>query len=112
MDDKPKLWWIRAVHTIIWFVFSGSILAIPVATYLNRLDIALGLTLFVMIEVIVLVANHMRCPLRDVAGRYTQDRSDGFDIFLPGWLAGHTKQIFTPILIASVLWLAWKWFAG
>jgi hypothetical protein len=112
MDGKQKLWWVRAAHTVIWFVFAASILAIPVTTFLGRLYLALGLTLFAMIEVVALVTNHMRCPLRDVAGRYTEDRSDGFDIFLPGWLAGHTKQIFTPILIVSVLWLGWRWFAG
>jgi hypothetical protein len=112
VDRAQKLWWIRAVHTAIWFIFGTSILALPAAIFFNRLDVALGLALFVSIEVVALALNRMRCPLRDVAAHYTSDRSDGFDIFLPGWLAARTKIIFTPILIASVVWLGWRWMTG
>jgi hypothetical protein len=29
----------------------------------------------------------MRCPLTGIAARYTDDRRDNFDIYLPPWLA-------------------------
>ena len=34
-----------------------------------------------------------RCPLTDVAARYTTDRAENFDIHLPLWLAKYNKII-------------------
>jgi hypothetical protein len=34
-------------------------------------------------ETVVLVLNGWRCPFTGVAARYTDDRRDNFDIFLP-----------------------------
>ena len=72
-------------------MFAASILAIPVATALGDLRLGLWLSLFVGVEVIVLLVNGMRCPLTDLAGRYADDRPDGFDILMPRWLAGTTS---------------------
>jgi len=112
VDAGRTLWRIRAAHTAIWFVFAISILALPVVVIADQLRTGLGLTLFIGIEVGALALNKWRCPLRDLAGRYTRDRADGFDIFLPGWLGAKTRRIFTPILVFGVVLLAWRWFAG
>jgi hypothetical protein len=58
----------------------------------------------------VLITNGWRCPLTNVAARYTDDRSDNFDIYLPLWLARNNKVIFgwlfTVVLVfALALWL-------
>ncbi len=49
-----------------------------------------------LVEVAVLAFNGMRCPLTDLAARYTDDRRDNFDIYLPLWLAAiqqaHLRQ--------------------
>ena len=65
----------------------------------------------VLVEVLVLVANRMRCPLTDVAAKFTDDRRDNFDIFLPLWLARHNKRIFgTLFALDLMLTLAlWMW---
>lgn len=108
MKPAAKLQLIRIVHTIVWAVFAGSILAIPVFATLHRFGLAWALIAFVMLEVLVLFANRMRCPLTDVAGRYTEDRRDNFDIYLPLWLARHNKQVFGTLYgvgIACTLWL-------
>jgi hypothetical protein len=47
--------------------------------------------------VLVLIANDESCPLTGVAARYTVDRRDNFDIYLPEWLARHNKLIFGSI---------------
>jgi hypothetical protein len=73
---------------------------------------ALWLSLFVSIEVITLAVNGMRCPLTGFAARYTDDRADNFDIFLPAWLARNNKRIFGSILVAAELFLFWRWLAG
>ncbi len=83
MESDSKLRLIKSLHTFVWAVFAGSILAIPFFAYSRKLSVAWILIGFVLIEVVVLAANRMRCPLTDVAGRYTKDRQDNFDIYLP-----------------------------
>lgn len=93
---------IRFVHTAIWAIFAGSIVAIPVLAHRGNLEIAWGLIGLVFVEVVVLVANGMRCPLTDLAGRHTQDRRDNFDIYLPLWLARYNKEIFGALYVAGI----------
>ncbi|HEY6640968.1 hypothetical protein [Povalibacter sp.] len=107
MEPEAKLRAIKAVHTLVWAVFAGSILAIPVFVLLGKLPIAWGLIGFVFLEVVVLIANRMRCPLTDVAGRYTPERQDNFDIYLPLWLARHNKEIFGGLYVAGIVYTLW-----
>jgi hypothetical protein len=48
----------------------------------------------VFVEVLVLVFNDWHGPLTPVAARFTTDRRDNFDIFLPEWLARYNKEMF------------------
>lgn len=112
VPNARMLWGIKAAHTAIWAVFAASILAIPVATATGDLRLALWLSLLVAVEVVVLLVNGMRCPLTDLAGRYTDERPVGFDIFLPPWLARNNKLIFGSILVAAELFLLGRWLAG
>ncbi len=63
----------------------------------------------VLVEVLVLVVNGMRCPLTGVAARYTADRRDNFDIYLPEWLARHNKTVFGLLYLAGVLFTIARW---
>jgi len=54
----------------------------------------------------VLWLNGWRCPLTDVAARYTDDRRANFDIYLPEWLARYNKQIFGPMYAVGLIVLA------
>ena len=109
MTPDVALRWIRIVHTVVWFVFAASIVLIPLATYLNRWAMAFWLIGFVALEVIVLLVNRMRCPLTDIAGRYTADRRDNFDIYLPLWLARHNKTIFGTLYVVAVFYAVFRW---
>ena len=60
-------------------------------------------------EVAILLVNRMRCPLTGVAARYTDDRADNFDIFLPEWLARHNKLIFGTLFALGEVYLLWRW---
>ncbi len=51
----------------------------------------------------------VRCPLTDVAARYTEDRRDNFDIYLPEFLARHNKLIFGVLYVAGLLVLLVRW---
>jgi hypothetical protein len=95
---------IKMIHTLAWALFAGCILALPVFAWLRRFDVAYLLVGIVMVEVAILVFNRMRCPLTAVAARYTMDRRDNFDIYLPLWLARYNKQIFGTLFVAGVLY--------
>jgi hypothetical protein len=112
MQAETKLRAIKLLHTLVWAVFAGSIVAIPAFAAVGKLKVAWGLIGFVLLEVVVLVANHMRCPLTDVAGRYTAERQDNFDIYLPLWLARHNKQVFGGLYVAGIVYTAWVSVAG
>jgi hypothetical protein len=101
MSKERALLWIKALHTLIWAVFAGSILAIPAVSQFGDLRWAAWLSVAVWAEIAVLAVNGMRCPLTDLAGRYTDQQSDNFDIFLPAWLARHNRLIFGSIFAAA-----------
>jgi hypothetical protein len=98
---------VKVVHTVVWAFFASSIVATPVAALAGRPGLALVLTVVVLGEIAVLAMNHMRCPLTDVAGRYTDDRDDNFDIYLPRWLARNNKRVFGALFVAGELVFAW-----
>ena len=100
---------IKVLHTVVWAVMASAIVAIPVATHAGRLDWAAMLSALVMVEVIVLTLNRMRCPLTGAAARYTTDRRANFDIYLPLWLATWNKQVFGTLYVIGLLSAAVQW---
>jgi hypothetical protein len=50
-----------------------------------------------------------RCPLTDLAARYTVDRRPNFDIYLPNWLAEHNKVVFGLLFIIGELVVVAHW---
>lgn len=109
MQTLSSLRAIKTVHTIVWAFFAGCILAIPVATWRGQLGVALVLIAVVCVEVVVLLANRWRCPLTDVAARYTEQRAANFDIYLPLWLARYNKEIFGSLFGAGILYTLARW---
>jgi hypothetical protein len=110
MNGAARLRAIKLAHTLIWAFFAGCILAIPVAAVAGQFTLAFILCGVVLVEVVILALNRMRCPLTDVAARYTPEREANFDIYLPRWLAAHNKMIFGTLYAAGialtvVLWL-------
>ena len=100
---------IKVVHTLVWALFAGSILAIPVLAAQHKLGIAAALIAFVFLEVLVLFANRMRCPLTDIAARHTTDRHDNFDIYLPIWLARYNKHVFGSLYAGGIVFTLIAW---
>ena len=100
---------VKVVHTLAWAVFAGCILALPFVAWRGQFSIALFLIALVSVEVLVLLANRLRCPLTNVAARYTDDRRPNFDIYLPLWIARYNKQIFGPLFLAGILLTVLMW---
>ena len=100
---------IKVIHTIVWAFFAGSIVAIPVLAWLEDYPAALLFIAIVFVEVVILVINGMRCPLTGVAARYTDDRHDNFDIYLPEWLARHNKVVFGLLYGLGIVFTIARW---
>jgi hypothetical protein len=96
-------------HTITWALFAGCILTIPVYAWRGEFGMAIVLIVIVLVEVLIIVANHWRCPLTNMAARYTDERQDNFDIYLPLWLARYNKQIFGSLFVAGLLYTLVRW---
>ena len=103
---------VKITHTVAWCFFVGCILSIPLAALRMNFKAALLLIGLVTVECAVLGLNRCRCPLTDLASRYTDERADNFDIYLPLWLARYNKQIFGPLFaVVSLFVLVRWWFA-
>lgn len=100
---------IKLTHTVVWVFVAGCIVAIPVAGLEGRLDCAAGLSVIVLVECAVLALNGMRCPLTDLAARYTRERAANFDIYLPEWLARNNKTIFGSLFAVGEILILARW---
>jgi len=100
---------IKLLHTAIWLFFAGCIVAIPFAGARRQFLWAAVLTGLVLLECAVLAVNRGHCPLTGLAGRYTEERADNFDIYLPLWLARRNKAIFGSIFAVGELFVLARW---
>ena len=110
--DARALRTVRLVHTVVWAFFAGCIVAIPIMSWRNEHRAAAWLVAIVFLEVSILAVNRMRCPLTSLAARYTRDRRDNFDIYLPLWLARHNKLLFGGLFAAGELVLLTAWIGN
>lgn len=100
---------VKAIHTFAWAFFASCIFAIPVYAWRGEFGWALILIAVVFVEVLVILFNDWRCPLTAVAARFTEDRRDNFDIYLPLWLARHNKRIFGALFFAGLIFTLARW---
>ena len=107
--EDRRLLVVKVLHTAAWAFFAGCIIAIPIFGWRGELVTASVLCGVVLMEVLVLLFNRWRCPLTPIAARYTSDRRANFDIFLPEWLARYNKEIFGPLYVAGLLYVAFLW---
>jgi hypothetical protein len=100
--NARRLFLIKLLHTLIWAFFVVTIGYVVYAGIVGDTGPTVWLAIaLVSVEGLILLLNHGRCPLTDIGAKYTDDRSDSFDIFLPNWLARHNKLIFTTIFLAA-----------
>lgn len=100
---------VKFAHTLIWALFAGCILVLPFVAWRRNFIAAAVLIAVIFVEVLVLMVNGLRCPLTDVAARYTEDRRDNFDIYLPIGIARYNKLIFGSLFVAGILFTIAMW---
>lgn len=103
---------VKILHTVIWAFFAGSICAIPILSLMQKHHLAIALIGIVAIEVLIVLFNGMSCPLTAVAARYTEDRRDNFDIYLPEWLARHNESLFGLLYFVGIVVTIVRWPPG
>ena len=107
--DNKKLISIKFIHTIIWFIFASAIMYVCYAGAFNKVNRLVWFCIgAVVVEGVVLLMNKGKCPLTPVAGKYTNNRSANFDIFLPEWLAKYNKILFTSIFLVGLCLVLWR----
>jgi hypothetical protein len=109
MKPSSALRTIKLIHTLIWALFAGCILAIPVFSHAGSFLISGVLIGVVTLEVLVIAVNRGSCPLTGVAARFTEDRRDNFDIYLPAWIAKYNKAIFGTLFLIGGLYTLVQW---
>ena len=109
MTDERALALIKAFHTVAWAFFVACILGIYYYSRAGRLLAACVLIGVVMGECAILACNGMKCPLTRIAAKYTDDRRDNFDIYLPLWLARYNKEIFGTLFVGGIVFTLLAW---
>jgi hypothetical protein len=104
MQETTKLFLLKTLHTLIWVFYNVVIFYMLFAAITGRIDkwlwICYGL---VVLEGVILLCFRWTCPLTIVARKYTGDTTDNFDIFLPNWLARHTKMIYSCLVVVIII---------
>jgi hypothetical protein len=108
-DETGMLTAIKVLHTVVWALLAAAIVALPFLAGERAFRWATILSVVVLLEGVVLLANGWRCPMTDLAAKYTADRSPNFDIYMPNWLARHNKTIFTALFIVNEAILLVEW---
>jgi hypothetical protein len=110
MTSPPaRLTAIKLLHTAIWAGMVTCIVGAPVAAMRDRLDWAAALSAPVLIECVILALNRRKCPLTDVAARYTASQAANFDIYLPEPVARYNKIIFGTLFLLGEVIVVWRW---
>ena len=109
VSENTALLAIKVGHTLVWAFFVACIFAIPVLAWRGDVRQASEFIGIVFLEVLVLVLSGGHCPLTPIAARYTDDRRDNFDIYLPEWLARYNRLVFGLLYLAGILFTAVRW---
>lgn len=95
---------IKILHTFIWVVMTCAVCFIGYSVVRMQFQLVFYISLFLIAaESLVIVLNAWKCPLTDVARKYTDETSANFDIYLPEIIAKYNKEIFSAILCCILL---------
>lgn len=111
MIANKKVFAIKLVHSMIFFLMVACLMYVFYCAVVRRYDWLLLVALSaIVIEGIVLLINHGKCPFTDLAKKYGDQKGSVTDIYLPAWYARNTFKIATIVVIIELIWLAWDYF--
>ena len=95
---------IKLIHTIIWAIMVAAILYIVYCGLTNSYNPLLWFSIgLIILEGLTLIIFKWHCPLTLIAKKYTGERQDNFDIYLPIFWARHTKTIFSILFVLGLI---------
>jgi hypothetical protein len=95
---------IKSLHTVIWIIMTSATFYIGYSVIVMTFDLLFYISLFLIVsESVVILINSWRCPLTNIARKYTSEDSPNFDIYLPYTIAKYNKEIFSVILSVILL---------
>ena len=98
---------IKLLHTAIWVGFNVCFVMAVWSGLAGRFDVWFWVPVaLIAAECVMLYFNDWICPLTPIAARYTDDRHDAFDIYLPRWVARHNKAIYSTACVIAALAIA------
>lgn len=109
MGTHRTLTFIKLLHTLIWIFFNVVSFYMVYAVLTDRIDYWLWICYgLIVLEGVVLAMFRLFCPLTVWARKYSDSTAPNFDIYLPEWLAKHSKLIYTSIAGLTTLVLVGK----
>ena len=104
MSDHQSLILIKSLHTLVWVFFNVVLVYLYYAVLMDQIGILfwLGIGAFAL-EFVILLIYGWSCPLTYWARKYSDSDKDNFDIYLPNWLARHTKTIYSTLIIILLI---------
>jgi hypothetical protein len=109
MTPQTKLVWIKLLHTAIWLFFNLVIFYLLYAVVTSKIDKWVWICIaLIAVEGMTLLVFKNVCPVTIAARKYSDSTKDNFDIYLPNWLAKHNKLIYSLIVLAALIILAFR----
>jgi hypothetical protein len=113
MQNNSRLFLLKFIHTVIWVFYNIVIFYMLFAVLSGKLDARLWICYaLVALEGLILLWFRWTCPITIVARRYSADTVDNFDIFLPNWLAKHTKTIYSVLVAVIIVLTVYRLLSG
>ena len=104
---RIRIFYIKALHSVIFFFFVGCLAYIGYAAATRRFDGWLVLAIAaISIEGVILWLNKWHCPLTKLAERYGAGNGSVTDIFLPPVIARNAFRISLSLAIVETAFLA------
>ena len=104
MKNKTKIILIKSAHTVIWSIMALASIYILYAGITKTESMWLWFSIALLcFESLVLIFNKWTCPFTPIAMKYTSDRADNFDIYIPRIVAKYNKVIFGAIFTVGFI---------
>ena len=106
VGDMDWIYWVKLVHTLIFFFASGCILYVVYCGVVGKTNRYLWAALGIVLAIgIIYAANGFECPVATLVHRLA-GRRDVPDIFFPDWFARNIMSVSTVIYIFGVALVA------
>lgn len=104
MTNSTKLILIKSFHTFVWAYNTVAIFLAFYFAFIGRFDTLFWIaTILIFIETVILFIYDWKCPLTQIAAKYTQDRRANFDIYLPEKWAEYNVRISITLVVLGIV---------